>query len=297
MTLLMRGVPLVFLLMWSSGAIFVKLGLQEASVWSFLAVRAIGTLLVLSFICALIFKRAVFSELIKLPALLIMKILFTGILLQVAYQSFFFLAIDNKLSPGVLSIILGLQPILTPIIAREEVGAKGYLILLLGFLGLGIAVSGAREISELTYVGITFGIASVCAMSVGTVCQKKVAVHPLVSAFYQNLAASIIFFIVALCTDWQATINAKFIIASAWMILVVSTGAVLLLFYMLSKNAASNVSVLFYMVPIITIALDYWVFDNTVTPLTVAGAILVIMAILFYRSLSEKRVCPKKVPS
>lgn len=297
MTLLMRGVPLVFLFMWSSGAIFVKLGLQEASVWSFLAVRAIGTLLVLSFICVLIFKRKVFSDLVRLPALLIIKMFFIGVLLQVAYQSFFFLAIDNRLSPGVLSIILGLQPILTPIIAREEVGIKGYLILLLGFLGLGIAVLGAREVSGLTYVGITFGIASVGAMSVGTVCQKKVVAHPLASAFYQNLAASIIFFIVVLCTDWHVMINTKFIVASAWMILVVSTGAVLLLFYMLSKNAASNVSVLFYMVPVITIALDYLAFGSKVTPLTVVGAILVIIAILFYRNLSEKRAFPKVVSS
>jgi drug/metabolite transporter (DMT)-like permease len=297
MTLLMRGVPLVFLIMWSSGSIFVKLGLQEASVWSFLAVRAIGTLLVLSFICALVFKRKIFSNLFNLPALLIIKMLFIGLLLQVAYQSFFFLAIDNKLSPGVLSIVLGLQPILTPIIAREDVGVKGFLILLLGFLGLGVAVLGAREISGLTYTGIACGVASVFAMSVGTVFQKKIIAHPLASAFYQNLAASIIFFIVVLCTDWNAMINAKFILASAWMILIVSTGAVLLLFYMLSKNAASNVSVLFYMVPILTIALDYLVFGNKVTPLTMAGAIIVIIAILFYRSLSEKRAFPKVASS
>jgi drug/metabolite transporter (DMT)-like permease len=167
----------------------------------------------------------------------------------------------------------------------------------LGFLGLGVAVLGAREISGLTYTGIACGVASVFAMSVGTVFQKKIIAHPLASAFYQNLAASIIFFIVVLCTDWNAMINAKFILASAWMILIVSTGAVLLLFYMLSKNAASNVSVLFYMVPILTIALDYLVFGNKVTPLTMAGAIIVIIAILFYRSLSEKRAFPKVASS
>jgi len=42
--------PILFLLMWSSGAIFVKLGLQDASVWSFLTLRATGAFVIITLI-------------------------------------------------------------------------------------------------------------------------------------------------------------------------------------------------------------------------------------------------------
>ena len=37
----------------------------------------------------------------------------TGLLLQIFYQAFYFLSIRYELSPGLVSIVLGLQPIMT----------------------------------------------------------------------------------------------------------------------------------------------------------------------------------------
>jgi drug/metabolite transporter (DMT)-like permease len=48
---------------------------------------------------------------------------------------------------------------------------------------------------------------------------------------------------------------------------------------MLAKNSASKVGVLFYMVPVITMLLDYLTFGNKVTWITIMGALLVIVAV------------------
>lgn len=45
MTKLNTIAPVLFLVMWSSGAVIVKLGLQFSSQWSFLALRALISLL------------------------------------------------------------------------------------------------------------------------------------------------------------------------------------------------------------------------------------------------------------
>jgi drug/metabolite transporter (DMT)-like permease len=50
MNYLERLAPILFLLMWSSGAIFVKMGLENASVWSFLTLRATGAFLLMGVI-------------------------------------------------------------------------------------------------------------------------------------------------------------------------------------------------------------------------------------------------------
>lgn len=289
MALPTRYVPLLFLLMWSSGAIFVKLGLQEATVWTFLAVRAVGTLLVLGVICAAVYRRR-FVELLAIAPSLALKIMGIGLLLQAAYQSFFFLAIEHALSPGVLSIILGLQPILTPVFAREKIGLRGYALLLLGFVGLGIAVLGAKEMSNISMLGVGFGLASTIAISAGSVLQKKLISHPLTSALYQNLSASVVFVGVLAIVGWHANLNTQFVLSATWMITIVSTGAVLLLFYMLANDAASKVSVLFYLVPVITMTLDYWVFGNKVSVLTLFGALLVVTAIWAYRHFADVQV-------
>lgn len=55
---------------------------------------------------------------------------------------------------------------------------------------------------------------------------------------------------------------------------------------MLSKHSASTVGILFYLVPVITLMLDYAVFGHSLSWITAAGALLVIIAI---RGFSSKR--------
>lgn len=281
--------PLLFLLMWSSGAIFVKLGLEDASVWVFLAIRSAGAALALALACAILTKLFGRVDVLKLPPSKVLQAFAIGFLLQVSYQASFFLALDYQLSPGLLAIILGLQPILTPIFARDGVGAKGYVVLVFGLIGLSIAVMGAREVGTLTGMGLVFGMLSVLAISIGTVLQKRVDIQPLASAFYQSVCASLVFFAILPFAPLRLELTPQFIVSAAWMIFVVSTFAVLLLFFMLSRAAASKVSILFYLVPVVTIILDYVFFEASVSEVTVLGTALVIFSVIIFNQISRKK--------
>ena len=271
--------PLLFLLMWSSGAIFVKLGLEDASVSVFLTIRSVGASLALLIVCALIAGERGLKETLLLPKRLLLRAILIGVLLQVGYQTAYFLALNYKLTPGVLAIILGLQPILTPIFANEKIGKIGYFYLLLGLTGLTIAIFGARDLGAVTMLGLVFGLISVIAISAGSVMQKKSVIDPVIAAFYQALTASCIFLLLLPFTEIKLNLTPTFIVSATWMTIVVSTLAVLLLFRMLAKNSASKVGVLFYMVPVITMLLDYLTFGNKVTWITIMGALLVIVAV------------------
>lgn len=276
-------VPILFLLMWSSGSIFVKIGLDDASVWSFLAIRAIGSAVILGAVWVA-FNFVGNRPLVSRPSYKsIALVLIAGISLQVCYQAFFFLAIDHGLSPGMLAMVLGLQPLLMPIMAGERLTAWGTAAVLLGFVGLVIGVWGSRSLVGFSISGVAFSLLSVLSMSLGAVVQRRVDVHPLLSALMQCLIAAVAFTTIASFAGWEVTPSWKFVMSSLWMVLVVSTGATLLLFYMLSKGSAGKVGVLFYLVPVVTILFDYVVFNAEISWVTAIGALIVVGSVTGFR--------------
>jgi len=86
---------------------------------------------------------------------------------------------------------------------------------------------------------------------------------------------------------WRATFDLRFVLSVSWMVLVVSIGATLLLFYMLAHDLASRVSTLFFLVPILAMSADHWVFGNPVSRWTILGSLVVLASMLLYRRTSR----------
>src|SRR3954466_12047456 len=103
------GPTSLFVLLWSSGALFSKLGLQHASPFAFLVLRfalALAVVLLLG-LARQRWRPAPGSAL---------HVAGTGALMIGAYSICHLLALDRGLTPGVLATVLGAQPILTLVI-------------------------------------------------------------------------------------------------------------------------------------------------------------------------------------
>lgn len=281
--------PLAFLLMWSSGAIFVKLGLEDASASVFLTIRSVGAVLALLIACWLTAPHYKLKKNLRLPKALLIRVIAIGLLLQVGYQAAYFLALNHHMSPGVLALTLGLQPLLTPVFARERMGRMGSLYLFWGFSGLTIALLGARELGSITAVGLFFGLGSVLSITAGAVLQKNTPINPVTAAFYHALIASITFLTVLPFTAIRLNVTPTFVASALWMSTVVSTLAVVLLFKMLARNSASKVGVLFYMVPVVTMAMDYLAFGTKINWITFLGVCLVMTAVKGFGATQAKQ--------
>lgn len=175
--LITRIAPLLFLFMWSSGAIFVKAGLQYSSVITFLFLRAAGSF-VLIFIIGVMFFKSDAKRLLNIDKQAVIKLCTTGVLLQVMYQGFYFLAIANGLSPGMMAITLGLQPLITPVFARERITGGGWLILMAAFMGLLIAIIGGGEDGTVTVLGALSDCSLYSLLPSGQFSKSKLK-HPL----------------------------------------------------------------------------------------------------------------------
>lgn len=281
---LVNVAPFIFLCMWSSGAFFVKTGLDSSSVWSFLTLRSLGAfVLILIIYIFLKIKNESNRQESSLSKKNVMVLCLNGLFLQVLYQSFYFLSIQHDLSVGLVALVLGLQPLITPIFSGERIKINGVLFLLIAFLGLFIALFGSKDFSSFSWSGLAFATCAVLAITVGSAYQKKIEVNPLDSALVQNALASIVFVLVVYFSGWDVTWNLSFVVSLFWMITVVSTGALLLLFYMIRQGSVNKVSSLFYFVPIVTMIFDYLVFNTPMPSMTILGSLMILISVLLYR--------------
>lgn len=277
--------PALFLVIWSGGALFSKLGLQYSNTWSFLFLRATLALVFLSLL-VMNKRRKSNNFSLKIKCLTkseIYSVVISGLLLQVCYLVFYFSAIKTQLSLGIIILILGVQPIITKLIVSKSINKLDIMLLGLCFLGLGIATLGYHKIEEINILGIIFAILALLSITFGTIIQSKVHTDPIVALLIQTLIAFGIFAVMTVFNGFVFIINTFSIISLIWMGAIVSVGAFLLLMLMLKYSSAEKVSTLFFLLPLLTMLLESLFFDTKLNGLTIGGDILVCVSLYMYQ--------------
>lgn len=287
-----NSIPVIFVILWASGSVFVKIGLEYSSVWTFLFLRSFLTGMILYLISIFIYKNNIKKE--KNGYSDLKNSLFSGFFLQFLYQTFFFLSINSGLSIGLLAIILGVQPIITPIIAKEKISNKLYLFLFLAFLGLIITIIGYRKIEGFSLIGIIFAFISVFSFSIGTVLQKKNTYSLIDNLKNQFIFSSLLFLCPILLGQWHIDFTYQFSLSLVWMVFIVSIGATFLLLLMIKSTQASRVSSLFFCVPPLTMIFDYLFFSGKITLLSIFGTLITIFSVRIFFILTRDKNTQKK---
>lgn len=269
------AVPMAFVLMWSSGAIFAELGLESTGPLTFLALRLILSMAILWLICSGL--RPSFPRTISEWR----NIVITGIFLQAGYQVFFFEALSHHVSPALLTIILGMQPILTAVVGKDKTSGVQWVGLLFGMLGLTLVVANSLLIVNISAVGISCAVLSMLSITAGTFLQKRTTTSQPANMAIQYTGSAIVLTILATTMDhFNVHWTASFAIALAWMVLVVSVGATMLLYFMIHKGALTNVTSVFYGVPPTTALLDFLIFGHAMHALTILGMGLIVLGLI-----------------
>ncbi|WP_051541148.1 DMT family transporter [Caldalkalibacillus mannanilyticus] len=236
-------IPLLFILMWSSGAIFVKMGLLYADPLIFLFFRFLFS----SFIfwgVWLVWKSALPTSFKEW-----MYIIITGLCMQAGYQIFYFFALDYHVSPGLLAIILGAQPIITTFIFKKESGYLQWIGLIMGILGLALVVIDSVSLGNISTLGIISSLLSLCCITGGTILQKSIKVNQLSNMAIQCTAGTFFLSFFVYYLEQNINWSPLFALSLSWMVLVITVGATLLLYHLIRKGNLTNVTSLFYGVP------------------------------------------------
>jgi drug/metabolite transporter (DMT)-like permease len=236
--------PGVFVLLWASGFIGAKFGLPYAEPMTFLAVR-MGAVVAL-FVAIVLVTRPPWPS----PAGLLHSAV-TGLLVHGAYLGGVFEAIQHRLPAGYTALVVSLQPVLTSTLANrllgERVTPRQWAGLALGLAGVYLVVHGhtGGGAPPAAWAAATVGLVGI---TIGTLYQKRFGggIDWRTGMLIQYVAAGTLFAGLALAFEtMRVQWSGEFLFAVAWLVVVLSFGAIWLLYFMIRHKAATRVVSLF----------------------------------------------------
>ncbi|MFT6301374.1 MAG: drug/metabolite transporter (DMT)-like permease [Pseudomonadales bacterium] len=282
-TTLSRFIPIVFVLLWSTGFIMARFGMETAEPASFLSIRfALAAIALL--IITLVF-----------PSLRTMQpkwkqvghAAVAGILLQAVYLGGVFAGVNQGIGAGLSSLIVGIQPVLTVLLAAvwlsEKLTWEKITGIALGFLGVALVTAEWGHVDgAISLNGIGFCIAALIGITLGTLYQKRFCqtldLH--INMMSQYVASTL--FLLPFALTWESYSidwTPKLLAVLVWLVFVLSIGAVFLLMWLIKVGEAGRVSTLFFLVPPV-VAIEAWIlFDEPLTWKVIAGTLLCIVGV------------------
>ena len=265
----------LLVVIWSTGFIVGKLivGLMDPNI--FLSIRFFFAGLL--FLAFAYWQGRAFPKWADIP-----KHMLAGVLMNSVYLGLSYLAISKGLPAGVMALIGALQPVLVAILAwslvKEKTSLMGLLGMLIGISGLVLVISPALhfELGELGINPVTLVLACVAilALSSGVTYQKmSIASADLISAMaIQNLAA----WLVSMGFVWflgerQFEVQLATFLLIIWGVVVLSGAGLFLMVWLVRRVTASKVSVLLLLAPPLAAIESYFIFNETLTSLQIAG--------------------------
>jgi len=211
-----------------------------------------------------------------------------GILMHATYLGGVFVAIDNGLPSGLSALIAGLHPVATCVAARlflkERLSGKQMFGVLLGLTGVCAVVIEKLEDANggVTKVAIIAMIISVFGLTVGTLFQRAFSQQtPLLrGTSVQFLSSGVALAIAANYSEkWQINFTTQTMLALSWGVLVLSLGAVLIMFVLLARHPAARVSSLFFLTPALSTIEGAILFGERLSWLAVTGLFIAIFGV------------------
>ena len=277
-------VPLLFVVLWSTGFIGAKLGLPDCEPLTLLSLRYAAVLLLMG---AVAFATRAPWPVSRAQWL---HIGVSGLLIHAVYLGGVFTAIRLGLPAGVTALVVGLQPVLTALGAglflRERVRAAQWAGLALGLAGVVLVVSNKVAGGPAAAALLVPAVIALVGITAGTLYQKRFC------ASFDLRTGSVIQFLPCLVVTGLAAWRTEtmvvhwtpaFMFALAWLVLVLSLGAVSLLNVLIRSGSAVNVASLFYLTPPTTALIAWAMFGETLTGLALAGMGLAVLGVWLAR--------------
>ena len=201
----------------------------------------------------------------------------TGVFVHGLYLGGVFVALQQHLPAGLVALVVSLQPVLTTTLANrwlgERVIPRQWAGLLLGMVGVALIVQD-KAAGETTALGWTAAVVALIGMTIGTLYQKhfggRIDWRP--GFLIQYAAAGTVLAIGALLFETRTVAwTAEFVFALAWLVFVLSFGAIWLLYFLIRRQAAARVLSLFYLTPPVTALMAYAAFGERLEPLALFG--------------------------
>jgi drug/metabolite transporter (DMT)-like permease len=276
---LIRAMPALFVLIWSTGFIVARYGMPNSPPMKFLAMRY--GLSIVCFVTWVVLCRVQWPTSRRQW----LHLTVTGIFMHAGYLGGVWIAVKAGMGSGLSALIVGLQPVLTALWLSStggRIAGRQWAGLVLGFVGLVLVVSrkfGAG--GEADWVNMSFVIGALFSITIGTLYQKRfVTACDVRSANAVQLGAALLvtlplIFLEAESMHW----NVELAGAMAWSVLILTLGGSSLLYLLIQRGAAASVTSLMYLVPPTTALMAWLLFAEPITVYTMVGTALTAVGV------------------
>ena len=272
--------PWLFVIFWSGGYTFAKLGLPYIEPLTFLAVRY--------FFAIILLIPIYFVSNAQLPktsqhwwALII-----TGFLIQAVYFGLAYLSMKQGIDVGTISLIFSMQPImvavLVPYFLNERVTRTVWVGLVLGLVGAAIVVLAKYNIEPESKVGILLALCALIGIIVGTLFEKRFGIktHPVTNGIIQyGIGFAAILPLAILLESQQVVWASELVISLIYLVIFNSIISISLLIGMIHRSQLSKISSLFYLVPPLAIFQAWIILDEVMPPLSWFGFLFTVTGV------------------
>jgi drug/metabolite transporter (DMT)-like permease len=273
---LIRAMPWVFVLIWSTGFVVARFGMPHAPPFKFLALRY-G----LSVVCFGAWVGLARIAWPRTPAQWA-HLAVVGVLVHAGYLGGVWAAVKAGIGAGTVALLVGLQPVLTALWVSATSGAQARVTraqwagLALGLAGLTLVVWHKLGGGEVTHGNLALAVFALICITTGTLYQKRfVAPCDVRSASaIQLFAAFAVTLPLTLLEAEPVVWHPQLIGAMVWSVLVLTLGGSSLLYLLIQRGAATEVTSLMYLVPPCTAVLAWLLFGEVFTWSMVLGMVL-----------------------
>ena len=272
---LLRAMPGVFVLIWSTGFVVARYGMPHAPPLGFLSWRY--ALSIAAFAVWIGVARAPWPQGRRQWGHLAV----TGVLMHGGYLGGVWVAVKLGLGAGLAALVVGLQPLLTAlwVSARghaHHVSARQWLGLVLGLAGLVLVVWHKLRLGEATPVNVACALFALASITAGTLYQKRWVGRCDVRTAntVQLMAALAVTLPLAMLETGRFEMHPQLIGAMAWSVLALTLGGSSLLYMLIQRGAATRVASLMYLVPPCTALFAWMLFGETLSATVLVGLVL-----------------------
>lgn len=184
-----------------------------------------------------------------------------------------------------------MQPIFTAALSGpllgETVTRRQWAGLFLGLAGAALVIVNPRVLDLSHLEGYGFALAAMISITLGTLYQKRInaGLDLRVTVAIQNAAScGMMLLMAALFETRPAIFTPRLIFAIAWLSLVLSVGAIMLLYLLINRGSAAKVSSLFYLVPAVTALFAFALFGEALSPQALIGMVLAGVGVALARA-------------
>ena len=264
--------PALFVLLWSTGFIGSRYGIPYAEPFTLTAYR-MAIVVALLTIIAFTF-RAPWPRGWKNIA----HIAVAGLCVHAIYLSGVLYAIKWQLPLGFIALIAGLQPLLTALISRtlfhERLRLSQWLGILAGCIGVLLVVASKYVDGEVKLAALIAATIAMLGITIGTLYQKRFCqdMDLRTGGVIQFGATGVVIFALSLIFETRTVVWApQFIFSLFWLAIVLSLGAISLLYLLIRHGAATKVTSLFFLTPAVTAIMAYFLFNESLSWLAIVG--------------------------